>query len=236
MARPYYASDLAFIHDAGFGDFARRATPGLIALLKRAAARRVVELGCGSGAATAALAAAGFDVLGLDASPAMLRLARRRVPAARLRVARLPRAALPPCDAVVAVGEVLNYMGRRADFPVLFRRVFRALRPDGVFIFDAKLRGPAAGPTTRGRAARDWAVLSVVTEDGRGRGARDIVSFRRVGRLWRRAGETHRLTLPTPAGLARALRSAGFSARRTPGYGAFRVPDGHAVYVARKPA
>lgn len=121
MRRAAYGPDLAFVHDAGYSDFARGAAPGLLALLRRAGISRgfVVELGCGSGAATRALVAAGHRVLGLDASPHMVRLARRHVPAARFAVGRLPAASMPACDAVVAVGEVLNYMKRAAAFDAL---------------------------------------------------------------------------------------------------------------------
>jgi SAM-dependent methyltransferase len=235
VTRAYYAEDLAYIHDAGFGGFARGAAPGLARLLKKARARFVVELGCGSGAAAGRLVRSGHDVLGIDASPAMIRLARSRVPRASFAVGRLPKASVPPCDAVVAVGEVLNYMPQASDFDTLFRGVLRSLRPAGIFVFDAKLKSGPSAPVVRGRFADDWAVLAESSEDARGKLARRIVSFRRVGRAWRRSEETHRLTLLAASDLKKRLARAGFSVRVLPGYGAFRVPAGHAVFVARKP-
>ena len=49
---PFYGPDLARIHDAGFGDFARDAGDGIVAMLRDAGIRGglVVDLGCGSGA------------------------------------------------------------------------------------------------------------------------------------------------------------------------------------------
>jgi SAM-dependent methyltransferase len=231
-----YGRDLAFIHEAGFGDFARSAAPGLIARLRRSGIRRglVVELGCGSGAATRGLAAAGYDVLGLDASIEMIRLARRNAPRARISLARLPDAVLPPCDAVVAVGEVLNYMPRRGDFDALFRRVFGALRPSGAFIFDAKQPGSTPSGATRGRAGKDWAVLATSTEMMGGTLTREIVSFRRDGSTYRRSDETHRLTLLTARDLTSRLRAAGFSVRTARAYGKFRLPAGHVLIEARR--
>jgi len=234
MAPARYAEDLAYVHDVGFSDFARAAAPGLIALLKKSGARRVTELGCGSGAATRELVRAGFDVSALDASAAMLRRARRNAPGARFALARLPRAVLPPCDAVAAVGDVLNYMARPADFDALFRRAFRALRPGGVLIFDAKVPRGAGAATEFGRAGRDWAVLAAAREGAGGRLKRAIVSFRRVGRVYRRAEEKHRLVLLSAADLSRRLRAAGFTAELLPGYGRFRVPEGRAVLLARR--
>lgn len=47
----WYKEDLAFIHDAGFGEFARRSAPGLLDLLKLNGVESglVIDLGCRSG-------------------------------------------------------------------------------------------------------------------------------------------------------------------------------------------
>ncbi len=45
---------------------------------RQVAPRRALDLACGTGGATLALAAAGIDTTGVDRSPAMLRIARRR--------------------------------------------------------------------------------------------------------------------------------------------------------------
>ena len=46
-----YRDDLAYIHDAGFGGFARAAAPVLVETLRQAAIMNglVIDLGCGSG-------------------------------------------------------------------------------------------------------------------------------------------------------------------------------------------
>ena len=46
-----YDTDLAYVHDQGFGGFARASAPGLLTLLHDAGIRdgRIVDLGCGSG-------------------------------------------------------------------------------------------------------------------------------------------------------------------------------------------
>src|SRR5262245_38329190 len=112
-----YGRDLAHIHEVGFGGFASGAAPALLALLRRSGVGSglVVDLGCGPGHWAGALVAAGYDVLGIDISPSMVRLARRRVPTATFRTGSLFRTALPRCDAVTALGECFNYLfeGRR---------------------------------------------------------------------------------------------------------------------------
>jgi len=64
-----YETDLAYIHDRGFGDFARRSAPGLLKLLRQNGIvdGLVVDLGCGSGIWAHQLANAGFQVMGVDA-------------------------------------------------------------------------------------------------------------------------------------------------------------------------
>jgi len=93
-----YQEDLAYIHDTGFGDFARRAAPGLLAMLRRHGIRRgrVVDLGCGSGIWAAELVAAGFEAVGVDLSAEMLEIARRRAPGAEFVHASLFDVDLPP--------------------------------------------------------------------------------------------------------------------------------------------
>ncbi len=68
MAAAFYGADLAFIHDAGFLGFARQAAPWVVKRLARRCepAAQVVEIGCGAGALTRALVAAGYRVLGVD--------------------------------------------------------------------------------------------------------------------------------------------------------------------------
>ena len=99
------------MHDSGHGDFARDAAPGLLALLHAAGVRDglVADLGCGSGVWAAALLDAGYDVLGIDQSEALLEIARRRAPAARFVHGSLYETALPPCAAVTSISECVTY-------------------------------------------------------------------------------------------------------------------------------
>src|SRR5262245_36113658 len=105
-----YREDLAYIHDAGFGRFARGAAELLLEELPRQGFERglVVDVGCGSGILGEALAARGFEVLGIDLSAALIELARKRVPSGMFRVESLLTAQLPPCIAVAAVGQCVN--------------------------------------------------------------------------------------------------------------------------------
>jgi SAM-dependent methyltransferase len=111
MRKPY-RDDLAYIHDVGHGNFARGAAPGLLHFLhdRGITAGLVIDLGCGTGIWARELVRAGFAVLGIDISPSMIALARKRVPAAKFRIGSFLEAPLPECVAVTSLGECFNYL------------------------------------------------------------------------------------------------------------------------------
>jgi SAM-dependent methyltransferase len=238
-----YGADLAYIHDAGYTGFVTGAAPGLLALLRRhgIAGGLVVDLGCGSGVWARILTDAGYDVLGVDYSAAMIALARKRAPRATFRHESYLKAELPRCDAVTSIGECLNYLfvrNSKAALAGLFRRVSDALRPGGVFVFDILEPGqlPDGASRKRHRIGDDWAVMVEIEEDPALRVlTRRITSFCRVGRLYRRDEEVHRQRLYPARELADALARVGFRVRVLRGYGDFRPGRAHAVLLARKP-
>jgi SAM-dependent methyltransferase len=239
---PGYGIDLAYIHDTGFGGFARAAAPCIKRMLRRAGISKglVVDLGSGSGILARELTDSGYDVLGVDISPAFVDLARRNAPAARFAVGSLRSFDLPHCAAVTAAGECVNYSFDETprDLRPLFRRVYKSLAPGGLFIFD--VAGPGRAGTSAARSfveGDDWYVLVEREEDAARRIlTRRIVTFRRVGKLYRRSEEIHRLNLYDPVRLRGALEQIGFRASIRKGYCDSPLPRGHAVLLARKPA
>jgi SAM-dependent methyltransferase len=201
----------------------------------------VVELGCGSGETAAALSDAGHEVLGIDASRAMVAIARSRAPAARFRVASWTDEPIPDCDAVLAIGEVLGYVGQadgtKAELQDLFGRVRTALSPGGVFVFD--LATPGRIPTGEDSAFRigeDWAIVYTATEDTKGRKLeRRITTFRKIsgGATYRRSEEVHRVRLWRADEIEEMLRDARFKVQSRRGYGGRAFAPGHRVFVAR---
>lgn len=71
-----------------------------------AGARRVVDIGCGEGALSAALVKRGFDVVGIDPQDDLIAVARKRVPDAEFFAARAESIPFPKADADAAV--ILN--------------------------------------------------------------------------------------------------------------------------------
>jgi len=239
----FYRDDLAYIHDVGHADFALRSAPGILEILGENGVPDglVVDLGCGSGQWARELLQAGYRVLGIDISEAMIEIARQKAPGAEFRVGSLFEAELPPCDAVTAVSEVLNYLfdpeNEDRGLEGVFGRFYEALRPGGVFVFDVLGPGQVPpGTMARGhRVGEDWAVLSEMEEDaGRGTMERRIVSFRKFGEHYRREDEVHRVRLYEPEEVAGGLERAGFEVRTMGSYGGHPLGENHAAFVARR--
>ena len=92
----YYQYDLALVHARGFGQHADRCAPGILDLLAPVRGGLVLEVGCGAGALTRHLLAAGHRVVATDASAAMVSLARSALRAdADVRQLALPDDPLP---------------------------------------------------------------------------------------------------------------------------------------------
>lgn len=237
-----YDSDLAFIHDSGFGDFARSSAPGLLNLLvgSRITNGTIVDLGCGSGIWARELANSGYRVVGVDISPAMIDIARRRVPEAEFHVTSFLDFRLPACQAVTALNEVFNYLFDEGNslrsLRRLFTEVFNVLTPKGLFVFDVSEPRRWKGPKQGFREGEGWTCLVYYEHNpDKQQLTRHIVTFRKTGNTYRRQEETHRQRLYRGTTLAGILRDVGFRVRLVRSYGAYRLPD-HAVgIVARKP-
>src|SRR2546423_6963312 len=121
-----YKRDLAYIHAAAFGSLAQGAAPEIVRVLKSAPVeiRRIVDIGCGAGLLTAALAEAGFEVTGIDASAELLSIARTAVSRVRFIDGSIYEAQIPDCEALVALGEPLTYHTEHAAADSLVARFF----------------------------------------------------------------------------------------------------------------
>lgn len=242
--KEWYKEDLAYIHDVGHAEFALKSAPGILDLLRRSGIDDglVVDLGCGSGLWAAELLKADYRVLGIDISEAMIRIAKRRAPQAEFRVESLFKAEIPPCDAVTSISECFNYLfdpdSNRRTLAPIFRRIYNALRPGGLFIFDIAEPGQLISGDT-GKAFRegdDWIVLVEKHEDRKRKlFTRRIISLRKKGLLYRRSDEVHVQRLYKSTDVARELRRAGFRVRIARSYGDYKLPRAHVAFIARKP-
>ncbi len=108
----------------------------------RARVSRAMDLGCGSGLLTMRLAAHAREVLGLDLSEAMLKIARERCRRLGARVSFRKADLTKPLrvtgyELATASGEVVNHILSPKQLRRVLVNVHAALAPGGVFAFDS---------------------------------------------------------------------------------------------------
>ncbi len=241
--KEWYKEDLAYIHDVGHSDYALKSAPGILEILAQNNIRDglVVDLGCGSGLSALELTKAHFQILGVDISESLIAIARTRVPSAEFRVESLFKIDIPSCNAVISIGECLNYLfdgdNSCQTFIQLFERIYNALAPGGVFVFDIAepgqvIEGNRVKSFTEGK---DWIVLVEKEEDQEKLVlSRRIVTLRKVGEYYRRDDELHYLRLYKAADITEKLSQVGFTVESMSSYGNYKLPQAHVAFVARK--
>jgi SAM-dependent methyltransferase len=120
--------------------------PRILDVLSRhaPAARRVVDLGIGTGDLAIALARRGLAVTGVDRAPAMLAVAREKAAAARVSLALVEQdlRALrldAPADVALCVYTVVNQLTGDGDLARALAAAHANLVPGGVFAFELNL-------------------------------------------------------------------------------------------------
>ncbi len=210
--------------------------------------RTACDLACGTGTTAVEFARAGIGMAGVDLSPTMCRLARRKareagVPLqvlhADMRSFRLPE----PVDLVTCEYDALNHVPRKGDLDRVAKAVARALKPGGHFFFDVnnRIAFERVWPLTWWVEKPD---LALVMHGGHVKGKDkawcDVELFVRRGRYWKRHKEHVEQVCWNPAEIRRALRAAGLDRIRAWDASPFvtgevLIRPGHRTfYLARK--
>ena len=181
--------------------------------------RTVVDLACGTGSVTAILARMGYPVLGIDMSEEMLTEAAMktmdlepmpRFVCQKLQELKLPRAV----DMAVCALDSLDYITDPDDCKEAIRRIYKALNPGGIFIFDVN--------TPQKLRAMDGQVFLDEDDDvycvwrGEFDDETNVCTywmdlFQRQGKVWNRSYEEHREYAYSEAQLRTFLKAAGFT-------------------------
>ena len=191
-------------------------------VLKRSGveAQTVLDLACGTGSLSLLLAQKGYSVLGVDCSEEMLTVASEKsmelaLPEPPFWICqKMQRLRLPyPVDAAVCSLDSVNYVTKPADLQEAFRRVFAALKPHGLFLFDIntpyKLRG-LDGQVFLDEMEDAYCVWRTEYSEKRRLCHYGIDLFQRDGGVWLRSQEEHTEYAYTPEELTGYLRVAGF--------------------------
>jgi len=194
--------------------------------------RTAVDLACGTGSVTLLLAQMGLQVTGVDMSEEMLMVASQKAQELenmpRFVCQRLERLYLPRAvDLAVCALDSLDYIVEPENCREAIRRVYKALNPGGIFIFDVN--------TPEKLRAMDGQVFLDEDEDvycvWRGEFDRqtNICSygmdlFQRRGEMWERSFEEHREYAYSAETLVDYLKEAGFTRIRVYADREFRDP------------
>lgn len=118
------------LYDESFGIITRLGA-GVVELLAPQPGERIIDLGCGTGALTAQIAAAGAEVVGIDASEAMIARARELYPELRFEIGKGEDFTVEvPVNAVFS-NAALHWM---SPPEAVAASVARALKPGGRFV------------------------------------------------------------------------------------------------------
>jgi SAM-dependent methyltransferase len=246
---PYYRDDLAWVHHTGYSGYVLNAERGIIERLRKHGLKRgqqVLDIGCGSGLLARALLAQGYAVSGVDASPAMIELARALAPGGDFHTIGLPTrrrpgesGALPAADAIVSTGHVLNYLGSRDDLALALAELAAALRPGGLLAIDLMTERYAEARDIlhpHARVEDDWTIVTRFSRPAPRRFDREITVFRRLDGLWRRSDEHHSNVTFEAVEALEVLRMNGVDARCEPAFGDETLPEGLVVIAGVKRA
>lgn len=181
--------------------------------------RTAADLACGTGSVTAILAKRGLRVIGVDMSEEMLTVAQQKSvelecppqficqPLEKLHLCR-------GVDMAVCALDSLDYITSPDACAEAIRRVYKALNPGGIFLFDVN--------TPEKLRAMDGQIFLDEDDDvycvwrGEFDESSNICSygmdlFQRHGSLWERSFEEHREYAYSQEQLAGYLKAAGFT-------------------------
>lgn len=178
-----------------------------------------VDLACGTGSMAILLAGEGLEVTAVDRSEEMLTVAYGKAMELenppyfvrqKLQQLRLPK----PVDLAVCCLDGMNYITEPAELRTVLARVYKALKPGGLFIFDVNTEAKLSALDGRIFVDEDDEVFCLWRADYDPDSricsyGMDI--FRRQGRLWERSAEEHLEYAYRLDELTEWLREAGFT-------------------------
>ncbi|MFG3256750.1 class I SAM-dependent methyltransferase [Streptomyces sp. NPDC048172] len=132
-----------------------------VGVVEELGARRVLDIGCGTGVFALLLAARGAEVVGVEPARASLDVARAKPGAGRVRWIHGDATALPPlrADLATMTANVAQEITEGPAWYATLRGAYRALRPGGHLVFES--RDPARRAWEGWNRAESYGVTDV---------------------------------------------------------------------------
>ena len=210
----------------GMDRFASTMTPRLMDYAQRAdwMGRRILDLGCGTGASIEWFTRHSYIVTGIEQSTHMLNLARKRLETASLNHdlrqedIRQPGADLGRADLALAL-DVVNELNTLRDLEMMFKNVHDSLNDGKLFIFDLHtLQGLAAMGLGGDQIVYETPELTIVTQDSydfeRQLARKRYLVFQSEDGGWQHSTGTRSLRGYPAQAIATLLQRSGFIIQR----------------------
>jgi ubiquinone/menaquinone biosynthesis C-methylase UbiE len=222
---------------AGSLDFSQQAFRRILALCRERGLRpgRHLDLGCGTGTLAILMAQAGWEVIGVDLSEAMLAQAKQKAQEAGQAVALVQqdmrdlRISQPVC-LVTSFYDTLNHLLFAEDMESTFRRVAGALLPGGLFVFDvnteATFRRVWGGVTHFIDTPTASTVYQTTYDDGTRLAKGLLTGFLRRGNLFEKFQEEITERYWPPEAIDRHLATAGLRPVQREAFNPFPLTGG----------
>lgn len=238
----YYNTDLAFVHDRGHGQFDQNAAQAICKLIKGSLKNTlIVDLGCGSGILEKELANKELNIIGVDYSPWMIKLAKQNAPGASFLRTSIYDFDIPECDLVCSIGECFNYLfdnkGDLNELEELFARIHSALRPGGHFVFDILTFELLDTSNANSRIIEQdsWTIfLDIEANRDQSILTRKITLFLKNEGCYKKSKETHRQKLYSKNDIETILTDIGFKITQINDYNGLMFKPGHIGFICKK--
>jgi SAM-dependent methyltransferase len=206
----------------------------------------LVDLGCGTGSFCLEMVKRGYDPVGIDASPAMLDVARRKDGDTCLFLQQdISRFELyGTADLIVCLLDTVNHLVRPGQAARIFSLCANYLNPGGLFIFDTASRmhlEKTLGRQCYYQDTEDYTLLwqnHYRPENDISRS--ELLLFRRCGDgSYRRSETAIAERYYSPVQIRRWIRDAGLELAETGGQPPLKPPAGQKerrFYIVRKPS
>ncbi len=108
-------------------------------VLKQQNVKTVLDLTCGTGSQVFYLAKQGYDITGADFSPGLLKIARKKARAEKLKIkfidGDMRNLQVGTFDAVITIANAVGHL-TQTGFEKAMRNIHKNLKPGGIYIFD----------------------------------------------------------------------------------------------------